>query len=336
MNWSGDSRLGPDPKANRPKDYCDVLLQYQQQPSCFPELDPSQAAKLVAAITTEGVPNIEYQGRKLGWRRGLSAFCSTEEDVSIGQLAEGFSSALVELFRVLSDKVDSVEFGPEYLDHPKPKSPFPRGTHLAPGMEIHNRELLTDGFIAAVLKPYHVAKLQVVEVYTKRLQKTHEDGSWVMLRPGPNGRLHLVLPGEGFNQRGSYRIPRTSIMRGYGCSDEELEPEIFPVRPPDFDVEALLFLSADHLNSFWKGARNLVPEAPAKDVRQKPGRPEGSGFDQQDGTYIARMGALIAQGKSNSHKNAAEQIVKQFENEIAGSSFDAKVSRLARKSRAQI
>ncbi|SFB12854.1 hypothetical protein SAMN05421688_3109 [Poseidonocella pacifica] len=312
--WA-DLGVAEDQRAPFGGAYKSILAEYDKQTLTAPRLDPAKVAKLLKALAPDGVLVWELKGQPLNWISGLSAFCrQVDNDHIIAGLNASHSDVCLELYRFASKQVDSVALGPTYDQSASCETARKRGALLIPDLPIPDRELLTDDFINAVLRPYHAARRRAVEIYFRQIEETHRAGMWLAFRTTSTNNQVLLLPGKGFDQLSNYRIPRASYARGFGYHDDELDQLIFPPRPLAFDPEALVFLPTSDIPEFCLDEKKEA----RKRAGRSGGRPKGTGFKEADLPAIEEMHELMANGWAKSVRDAARQLVERRSEDVAG------------------
>ena len=195
---------------------------------------------------------------------------------------------------------------------------------MVPALDIPNRERLSNHFINSVLRPYAQAEIALRKYFFKAIQGAHDAQQWIGFRPLENGRFVEILPTLGFDGSGGYSIDRATYLKGFNYSESEVGKENFRDREPLVDQENWLFLDVD------LSILNINEASSSLDSKSgtKVGRPKGTGFAKQDQPFVDQGLQLISKGLATSSNDAALQILNKFEDQILGSSFDAKVTRL--------
>ena len=130
--------------------------------------------------------------------------------------------------------------------------------------------------------------------------------------------------------------------------------DLLPLEPADFDcarfmhgtnsggligggfvgrVDHYVMIRPDEVKALWpadqrNSASDPAPLSPATAQPKRKGRTPGTGYGTKDAPFVEKAMQLRRDGKAKSANEAAQTIVHEYENEIAGTNFNAKHSRI--------
>ncbi|MBS9718820.1 hypothetical protein ACFFUT_08510 [Pseudohalocynthiibacter aestuariivivens] len=314
----------PDGKAteNYPTRYSDVLKAYAAHKFTAKRLDDKKAKHFVTSLVKGGALVWEYKGRRLNWITGLSAFCRHDGSDVIAEMIEIHNDVCVELYGMAMDQVESVGDFRTHDDTLDPDKAAKRGVYLASDLHVEDRQHLTDAFINQYLRPYLDARRESLSIFFKQIEATHRAGQVLIFRRESDGGHVLVLPRDGFDGLGSYRVPRANYLTGFDYSEEEVDVHLLGGQAPHFNPEVLVFLSSDQIPE-------LCVYDGADGVRQ--GRPKGINYTEADLPFVKQMYEVLHEGEAISIAEAARLVFDADPGSIKGGGTEAsKQKRLAR------
>jgi hypothetical protein len=306
--------------------YLDALKSYEVSVFSYPKLDPAKVHRLEKSVIGDGAPRVERKGQKLNWISGLPAFCDHSGSDVISTIVEEYTYLTTDLYEIAMDLVE--EFNAE-MAHDRSQNPDlakKRGAYLAPNLIIHDREYLSPKFIAHVLRPYFDACRRALHLLFSKIKQAHISGQFTIIARDGDRSYGIVLPGDGFDRRGSYKIPRESYLTGFHYSEDEIDRRLLQGQTASFDPLALRFLTSDQLPEFcFRG----IGEAGRT---KRAGRPKGTSLDIVDAPILQKMHDLLSSGLVCSIAEAARQVYVEDLTLFSGPGTpESKMKRLTKK-----
>jgi hypothetical protein len=318
--------IGP---VRRSDPFWDIVVSYKRQ-----QLDSHRprfpdVSAIAEAVCPYGRPLLQYNGRNVSWHTGLGSFCDEASLGVIGELAEQHADANHRLYEVWCDLEDSDLVQPMYRDKGEPiGDALRRGVYLVPSLSIANRELLSDHYVEAILRPYAQAQYALRKKFFEAIAASHRRNEWIGFRPTEAGRYVLTLPPSGFDGRGTYSIDRKTYLGGLGYAEDEIGKENFPHRAPYPDQDKWIFIGAEIVQDL--GLEQLVENEAEPKIRR--GRPKGSGFDEMDAKYVEEGVCMVRNNEAANAHQAAWILIERYCEDIPGQGTeDSKQSRLRKR-----
>lgn len=307
------------------KPYRELIENAKRESFTYPRLDPERAHRLEKALAGDIGLKWELQGKKLNWISGLTAFCDhSKEDVitAITSSHLDLNSAIHEVVRELMDDYDP-DRSHDYSQHTDLATK--RGAYLASNLYVPDRDYLTPGFVSEILRPYLQVSREALHLLWARIKRAHQGGQMLIFSRDGDGRFELHTPGDGFDRRGTYEIPRKAYLEGFNLGENDVDRSLIKSEPGDFDPRSLRFLGADQVLDY------CLEEGSNKQKQRPAGRPNGINFDANDAPLIEEMHRLIQNRQARSIADAAQQVIESDPCRVAGSGTpESKEKRLAR------
>lgn len=302
--------------------YGDVLRSAETTPKDFPQINLEMLPAIEDALTQNGFLRYRSAERNINWIDGFVSLLSPKTKTVMQDIVHLHQDTLNVLFRLAKEQIDGFDPNRMYLPFGTDEDPMQlkSGQRLATELFVPERDRLTEAFIVRVLRPYHQAKIRAYEVLWSRLAFAHLAGQIVVFKRGADGKFGLVLPGNGFDGKGGYQVPRQDYLKATRYADREV---------PDFDAGVIArtefrFLTADQLQDYCVYTQS-------ESSKSRMGRPRGTGID--DKPILKNMANLLNADPDLSVRQSAKMVVKKHHAAMRGASIPAKEERLRRKYR---
>lgn len=319
--------LSPLKRARRMTAYDDVLKKSAASDLRFPRIERTRLAEVQHALLHKGYLQQSYSGRELHWVDGLTAFLGPSRDDVIAQIVECHDTCVKNLYELVLEEIDAFDLQKMYAQDEAYSSPrhVILGRRLAMNVSIDRRDELSERFIDHVLRPYFQAHINVFRHLWKMIEASHRTSQFLVFKRGKDSRFGMVAPGEGFDTRGSYVIPRANYLDAFGYSEAEISPRLFGPNFIEEHDEEFRFLTADQLPEFCEAVQTKTSP------KRHSGRRTNSGFQASDEPLIKQMHELLVVGLHRSISAAAVAVYEADPSRVLGGGTpESKVKRLCR------
>ncbi|MFD0980661.1 hypothetical protein [Tropicimonas aquimaris] len=315
----------------------DIVGSYVQSEASGNRFDLATLPQLVDRLLPNGIAAVTLETGDIQWRSSLRVFSNHETEGFfhrlVGSLVEKKSDLFMrwrELDQDFNELAnDGRAISPNgFVGGPRSDNPE---FQLAPELPVSGGRRRSETYRQQVLLPYVAAVADLFDSYRAVIERTHREGYWLGVKPLGSGRYVLLQPGAGFHPETGYALPEHLLRSDFELSDETLDD--VPSAPDSFfdDHDQWRFLTPDDLPGPVELA-HLQLQKPATNKKKPRGRPRGSGYHAADERWVKKVLHIMEEENLNGHA-ACTRVVRQFEDEIDGANYDAKIQRLSMRIR---